>query len=129
MVKKLAERCCLEDPNPSMLELQRSCKPTKTITESLHTFDDIGFLGFVKNKVMKFSEDKNKETFINMTKIIYLIPYFAESKDVSDFDLLIDFHDFEHNADIEEYFCHFPEYNRHMGYNLHCGPAFIYQYI
>ena len=64
-----------------------------------------------------------------MTKIIYLIPYFAESIDVSDFDLLIDFHDFEHNAYIEEYFCRFPEYNRHVGYNLHCGPTFIYQYI
>ena len=52
-----------------------------------------------------------------MTKIIYIIPYFAESIDVSDFDLSIDFYDFEQNADTEEYFCRFPEYNRYMGYN------------
>jgi len=128
MVKKLAERCCMENQNPSMLELQRSCQPTKTTIESLHAFDNIGFLRFVKNKLC-FFQYKNKETFINMTKIIYIIPYFAESIDVSDFDLSIDFYDFEQNADIEEYFCRFPEYNRYMGYNLHCGPTFIYQYI
>ena len=60
MVKKLAERCCLKNPNPSMLELQRSCKPTKTKTESLHAFDNIGFLGFLKNKVMKFFDEKKR---------------------------------------------------------------------
>ena len=77
MGKKLAERCCMKNPNPSILELQRSYQPTKTISESLHVFDDNGFLRFVKNKIMKFFEDKNKETFMNKTKIIYLIPYFA----------------------------------------------------
>ena len=56
-----------------------------------------------------------------MIKIIYLIPFAVESMDVSGFNLSYDFNDFEQNADIEEYYCRFPEYNRHMGCNFHCG--------
>ena len=113
-----------------MLKLQQSCQP-ESETGTLHAFDNnIGFLGYVKNKVKKFFEEKNEATFINMMKTIYLIPYFAGSIDASEFDILFDFYDSgEPNADIEDYFCRFPEYNRYLGYNIYCGPTFIYQPI
>ena len=121
--QKACRAVFLENLNPSMLKLQQSCQPEQPVSETLHA------LGYVKNKVKKFFEEKNEATFINMMKTIYLIPYFAESIDVSEFDILFDFYDSgEPNADIEDYFCRFPEYNRYMGYNIYCGPTSIYQY-
>ena len=60
MVKKLAERCSLENLNPSMLKLQQSCQPEQPVSETLHAFDNIGFLGYVKNKVKNFLRKKMK---------------------------------------------------------------------
>ena len=54
---------------------------------------------------------KNKETFIRMINFVHIIPYAFQNLDVGDFDFEIDFYDSEGNADIEEYFCSFPEYS------------------
>ena len=71
---------------------------------------------------------KNKETFIRMINFVHTIPYAFQNLDVGDFDFEIDFYDSEGNADIEEYFCSFPEYRRYLGYNIQCGPTFVYRF-